>query len=177
MKSHISSWQYICNYIFIIIIIIIIILLVQAWKKDNIKVELPPVKPLSFKLPVKAKKSKRGNTREQKCRDIIEKLTGAPYPTKRPAFLKNPKTGRNLELDGYCKELRSAFEYNGVQHYKFPNTFHKTKADFLQQVERDKFKIAQCEEYGIHLTVIPNSIADDELYDYIRYDLQAGKII
>ena len=39
------------------------------------------------------------------------------------SWLKSPK-GHSVELDGYCQDLKLAFEYNGVQHYKFVQRFH-----------------------------------------------------
>jgi hypothetical protein len=49
---------------------------------------------------------------EKLCRKYLEKETGCKFPKTRPICL------RKLELDGYCKELNLAFEYNGIQHYK-----------------------------------------------------------
>ena len=34
---------------------------------------------------------------------------------------------RHRELDGYCKQLKLAFEYDGIQHHVYPNPFHKSK--------------------------------------------------
>lgn len=164
--------------IFIIIIIIFIILFYLAWKKDTLKqdIETPNFK-ISQRNPEKAKKTKAPNSREEKCRDIFESLTGRAYPTIRPNWLLNPKTGRKLELDGYCADLRSAFEYNGKQHYAFPNNFHKTMLDFDNLVERDAFKEKECYNYGVKLLVIPYDIKDHELYDYIRNHLIQNNII
>ena len=44
------------------------------------------------------------------CREILESIYSVPFKPCRPNFLKNPKTGRNLELDGYNEELKIAFE-------------------------------------------------------------------
>jgi len=37
-----------------------------------------------------------------------------------------PKILKGLKLDGYCEELKMAFEYDGDQHFKFLNWFHKS---------------------------------------------------
>ena len=58
----------------------------------------------------------------------------------RPDWLKYT-TGCNLELDYYCEELKLAFEYNGIQHYKYSSKFHNNNIEnFYKQQERDKFK-------------------------------------
>lgn len=94
---------------------------------------------------------------EKLCRKIIEELTQEKFPSVRPDFLKHDKTGLNLELDGYCEKLQSAFEYHGVQHYKYcPRFFHKKgKYQFEEQKERDKLKIELCIKNNIKLIIIP----------------------
>jgi hypothetical protein len=54
---------------------------------------------------------------QHRCHIILEILTGRQFMSVRPYWLKNPETGRNLELDCYNEEYRLALEYNGVQHY------------------------------------------------------------
>lgn len=56
---------------------------------------------------------KRSRKGEKRTREIIERITGRKFPSVRPNFLKNPKTGRNLELDMYNDSLKLAIEYNG----------------------------------------------------------------
>ena len=46
------------------------------------------------------------------------------------------KSGR-VRVDYWLPELRVVVEYNGVQHYIFPNYFHKTKKHFESQIARD----------------------------------------
>ena len=162
--------------VLIVVIVILLVLLYQAWKKETLEhdVEIPE----SFlkrgsepEVPQKALKTRMPNTREERCRDIFEEITGKAYPTVRPDFLKNPKTGRNLELDGYCHELKSAFEYQGYQHYKYPNKYHKTREEFFDQLDRDQFKVEACAKAGMHLTVIPYTFTDEEMEDFVRTDL------
>jgi hypothetical protein len=58
----------------------------------------------------------------------------------RPNFLTNPSTGYPMEIDCYCHELGCGVEYNGIQHYQYPNPFSLTEEDFDKQVERDRLK-------------------------------------
>ena len=73
----------------------------------------------------------------------------------RPDFLRNPHTGCNLELDAFDPISKNAIEYNGVQHYEYPNVFHKCKKDFELQVSRDRFKTERCAQENINLITIP----------------------
>lgn len=88
---------------------------------------------------------------EEECRQIIEKITNNKFPKVKPDFLKNPQTGFNLELDGYCEELKMAFEYDGEHHYQethYNNNLQKVK-------EIDSLKDKLCLKSGILLLRIP----------------------
>ena len=76
----------------------------------------------------KPKKSstENGSRGEKIYRREIEKMSWKSFVKIRPNFLKNEKTGSNLELDCFNKELKIAVEYNGKQHYKFIPFFHKS---------------------------------------------------
>jgi hypothetical protein len=76
----------------------------------------------------------------------------------RPQFLTNPETGRALELDCYLPELGIAVEYNGRQHYEFPNSFHSDQSEFEDQIYRDNLKRQLCDENEIYLITIPYHI-------------------
>lgn len=127
------------------------------------------------------KKPRRKNSktssykREEECRKVFEDYFDDYFPTVRPKFLTNPKTGRPLELDGYNSGLNLAFEHQGRQHYEFPNRFHKTKDEFIAQQERDKFKAQRCKELGIDLIYIPESIPFDQIKSYILQKLKSLK--
>ena len=78
---------------------------------------------------------------EQLCRELLKKWfpnDGVLY-NYRPMWLKNPATGRNLELDIFYPDLKIAFEFNGIQH------------KLLQQSRKDYFKNKKCYELGIML--------------------------
>ena len=103
---------------------------------------------------------------EQRSRVILENLLKAPFTSIRPDFLKYIH-GKNLELDGYNKDLNVAFEYQGIQHRQFTPLFHKSYDVFDKQIERDEWKHAKCAEYGIKLLCIPDTIHYDDLEPYI----------
>ena len=103
---------------------------------------------------------------EVRCRRILEDLFHKPFTSIRPNFLRYV-TGKNLELDGYNKELGIAFEYQGVQHRQFTPLFHKTYSMFEKQLQRDKWKKDKCHELDIVLLEIPDTVPYDELEEYI----------
>lgn len=96
---------------------------------------------------------------EQFCAEILEELLQRQVKINfRPQFLKNPKTNRCLELDAYDDITKIAIEYNGEQHYVFPNCYHKTRKDFDGQLERDLLKEKLCQENNIKLILVPYTV-------------------
>ncbi len=122
-------------------------------------------------------KHKRINKTEEKCRRIIQKIYGTPFPSIRPDFLKSPRTHRNLELDCYNANLGIALEYNGKQHYTYCPHFHKSKKDFYSQVHRDDWKRKKCREMGIKLIEIPYWIEEHKLEEYITNELRKNQCL
>lgn len=120
---------------------------------------------------VEEKPEKKGWKNERRCREIVEKLFGKPFESVRPNFLKNTETCKNLELDMFNPDLMLAIEYNGEQHYKYPNGFHKTEEEFIQAIRRDKYKKEICETLNIYLLTIPYTINYDDLETYIINNL------
>lgn len=54
----------------------------------------------------------------------------------------------------FCSELNTAVEYNGQQHYEYPNSFHTTVGQFKAQQRRDIAKAEICRNFGLRLVVI-----------------------
>jgi len=103
---------------------------------------------------------------------ILELFTGRKFKRDiRPNFLKNPKTGHNLELDCYNEDLKIALEYNGNQHYIYPNRFMKSEDEMIYSVQKDVYKEEVCKEKGIHLIIVPYTVSTEELSDYISSNL------
>ena len=114
---------------------------------------------------------------ENECKRILEKIFNRPFISIRPHFLRNPSTGRNLELDVYNEELHLALEYNGVQHRKFSPFFHRKYDDFLKQQERDLFKKQKCAELNIQLIQVPDTVKFEHLETYIRDEILKLNVI
>lgn len=70
------------------------------------------------------------------CGDVLQ---GKAIYNHRPDWLKNEKTGKNLELDIFYPELKLAIEANGI--------FHKLYSQKL----RDSLKKSLCVKNGIKL--------------------------
>jgi hypothetical protein len=110
---------------------------------------------------------------EKLCREILEEYTGLPFASIRPDYLKNI-TGYNLELDGFCEDLRLAFEYQGKQHYEYIPHFHRNEGDFERQQERDKLKLELCKKHNIDVLIIPHTLSyqnENELRIFIKEEL------
>ena len=108
---------------------------------------------------------------QERTRYMFETLTGQE-------FVKNRKVLTGLELDGYCKELNVAFEYQGEQHYEHKDFFHRGDTTFEKQKERDAEKRVRCDEKSITLIEIPYTKSGDNtiLSRFIYEELIARNI-
>lgn len=109
---------------------------------------------------------------EEKCRFVLESLTGMPFPKSRPSILQG------LELDGYNSELRFAFEYHGRQHYEYVSFYNADLLSFQKQQQRDQVKIDLCNHYNILLFEIPHweSKTDKRLMSFVLRYMYDNKI-
>lgn len=131
----------------------------------------------------KKKKAKKLNKHEEECRRIFEKIFECKFSSIRPDFLKNPSTGKNLELDGYNENIVTplgkglAFEYDGKQHSEYNPHFHKDGVDeFRYQIAKDKLKDKLCKNKGIVLIRIPHFVDFHDLERHIRLKLSKQNI-
>lgn len=107
----------------------------------------------------------------------LENLFRKSFYKIRPNFLKNNKTGRNLEIDLFNKELNLAVEIQGIQHYKFTPKFHLSEKHFIEQKQRDYMKKERCQQYGIKLIEIPYYIKEKDLQSFLIKRLQEERLI
>jgi hypothetical protein len=104
---------------------------------------------------------------EIECRRVLESIFHKPFPSKRPNFMKNPLTGRNLELDCFNAELKIACEYNGRQHYEFLKHFHTNVSAFHKQQTHDKKTRELCIKNGVFLLEVPYTVKHKDIEKYI----------
>lgn len=106
---------------------------------------------------------------ERRCRQLLEDWFHRSFPKSRPAFLRHPETGNLLELDGFCEELKLAFEYDGEQHYHVKAHFKRSMP--LEERQRiDALKNDLCRHYGIILIRVPYW-ENKRLAEFLREEL------
>lgn len=139
---------------------------------------LPPrfsiAPPVQEGTKVKEGRGGRESRGQKQTCEALEKIYGQKFARNvRPSFLRNPETGSNLEYDCYNRELQIAAEYNGPQHYKWPNYLgsRQTYDQFIQQVRRDQLKVKLSDANGIYLITVPYNVPLDQIESYVRYYL------
>jgi hypothetical protein len=90
---------------------------------------------------VRQREDKKKYWNENKLYKILELIFGRPNVIAgvHPLWAVSNK-GALLEYDFGVLDKNLLIEYNGKQHYEYPNTFHKTKEQFLLQKGRDRIK-------------------------------------
>ena len=59
-----------------------------------------------------------------------------------------------MHLDGYCSELKIAFEHHGKQHYECVTPFVRSQRELEKRKQDDLLKIQLCKAHGIKLVII-----------------------
>jgi hypothetical protein len=161
------NWE-ITVYLCIIFFTILIIFNKPITKWMKTKEDIQWFKPLNINKKINSYRIGYGRKKnESRCREIFEQIFQKPFPSIRPKFLERSNK-RRLELDGYNEELKIAFEYNGIQHYKMSALFHRSIRDFEQQIQRDIDKREMCKKAGVLLISIPYTVTFHKLEKYIK---------
>ena len=133
----------------------------------------------SFSRPA-ARKLTGQSKGERRCREVLEKRYKVKFDNVRPSFLRNPETGRLLEYDCFNYELKLAVEYQGIQHYVYPNYYMDSVEQFTNQLRRDQYTREMADKHGIYLITVPYTVPLARIEDYLieklrPYDIATGR--
>lgn len=150
---------------------------VEAPLQDRLIIDETPALPPQFgnevpRAPLPKIRDKRLDKRlpskgERLCCQTMERIYGMPFKSIWPSWLRNPETGAEMELDCFNDDLKIAVEYNGVQHYQWPNFTNQSYEQFMNQVRRDDLKKRICDRHGVYLITVPYNVPHDKIPEYI----------
>ena len=108
-------------------------------------------KKLRLERSVRKRTNKFHNT-ENKLLEILKLIFGREnvISSVHPFWALSDKNVL-LEFDIGIVSKKLLVEFDGLQHYEFPNFFHKTRKDFEKQKERDVRKTELAKTNGWHL--------------------------
>lgn len=112
---------------------------------------------------------------EEITRKMLEYMLEEKFIKIRPKWLKGV-CDLPLELDGYCKKINVAFEYNGIQHYRFIKRFHKTMIGFNHRKKNDEMKKKLCEKNKVYLIIVPYTIKFKNIQQFLIQKLLESNI-
>ena len=95
--------------------------------------------------------------REKLVRRILQEMFHEPFSSARPAWCRNPKSKRLLEIDCYSEKLKLCVEVDGIHHSVYRGHWHKSWEDFQQSLWRDRLKDRLAKYYGYHMLRVPPS--------------------
>ena len=72
-----------------------------------------------------------------------------------------------MELDGYNKDLKLAFEAQGEKHHRAVPHFHQTLKDLEQRIKDDLMKLELCKQNDVTLIRVPYFIYPKNMQWYI----------
>jgi hypothetical protein len=107
---------------------------------------------------------------ERICREYFEQIFEKKFPRSHPKWLHNEK-GNRMELDGFCREYKIAFEHHGEQHYSLKTHYISDEKELTQRKQDDKLRRKLCEEKGIVLIEvpeIPSRLPIQEIKDFLK---------
>ena len=100
------------------------------------------------------------------------------FENYRPDWLRNPETGKKLELDFYIPEARVAIEVQGEQHFEYIPGFHANEDEFHRMQARDQIKRVVCRDKDISLYEICGMDEIEQfISDVIKSNRKFGEVL
>ena len=107
-----------------------------------------------------------GGLNEERCRCILEKLTGRSWPKTRPSWLVND-LGSRMEIDGFCSEMAIGFEYQGIQHFEEVPHLQRGLHTLARRKADDQRKRDICHAHGLRLIEVPYTIEGEAMVAFL----------
>lgn len=118
---------------------------------------------------------------ERIVRLYFESVFEMKFEKQHPEWLRKKK-GDPWEIDGVSESefggYKIGFEHNGIQHYQLSPMFHKKKAEFLAQKEKDILRRRRCFSNKVILVEVPQMFkmtSLDELPKLVQKQLHKYK--
>lgn len=122
-----------------------------------------------------------------KLEEAVQKALGEIFRVRfskvRPTFLRNPASGRALELDLFAEvpvpgaqPRRVACEVDETHHFCFPNSRHKSMEEFELQKYRDAIKTSLCRANDVTLIRVPFTVARKDVDAFLRNELRKAGV-
>lgn len=95
------------------------------------------------------------SSKEKHISTILDELIGSEnYSTEKSWEWLLNETGKRMYADFYIPHKQMVIEYDGEQHFKFVEMFHKTEENFRRQQKRDMLKDKLLKENNINVVRI-----------------------
>lgn len=106
---------------------------------------------------------------ERITRACFEQLFNKKFPKSKPHWLVNAAKNK-MEFDGYCEELKIAFEHQGNYHSELTYQNQYSSIKLNKRKKDDKLKIKLAKENGVKLISVPwvrNEIQIKDLKEFL----------
>lgn len=120
---------------------------------------------------------------EEAVQIALQGMFGVGFSKIRPTWLRNPASGRALELDlagevpvSATERRLIAFEIDEVHHFCFPNGRHKSIEEFELQKYRDAIKTSMCREHNVVLIRVPFTVARKDVEAFLHQELRKAGV-
>ena len=104
---------------------------------------------------------------EKLFRGVMEIIFNYKFSSCRPKWLKSDKN-YTLQIDGYNKELKLGFEYQGKQHFVFSSFFHKTQENLERRKINDKTKAKILKDKNIFMLYPTYKLEKEDYFSFIK---------
>jgi len=122
---------------------------------------------------IRAKKYQTRWKHQQILTDTLVKLFGKKYIVDEVRFPKWAKSDKGgfLSFDVAIPSRNLLIDYHGEGHWEFPNRWCKTRADYEEQVKRDKLKLDLAPKNGWNYLVF-NYLEDVGNIEWVKLRLR-----